>query len=575
MTAAAMERFRGLKGFHSCGENQYQACCPGHDDRKASLSISIGNDSKILLHCHAGCSREQILEPLGLKDRDLFADNGNGHKEQRIVEAYPYQNINGQLSYEVVRLNNPKDFRQRKPDGNGGWIWKASDLKRLPYNLPELTPAGDVFIVEGEKDVESLRKIGLTATCNSGGAGNWTEELNQYFRPEHRITIIPDNDPPGEKHGQKVAENLHGKVASLKILRLEGLPEKGDVSDWLQGRDPEAAAEELCRLADAVPEWKPEEKPSIIHWAAEALQPQPEKEYIVQDLIGVGDIATIIGDAGSKKTWISLDVAVCVGLGKDWLGRHVSRSNVLIIDEESGERRLKMRLGDCMRAHEAGTDLPLAFTSLAGVTLTTDSGKAILNNAIAETQPRLIVMDALQDLTLGLDENSGKELAPAIYTLRQIAETHGCAIWLIHHVNKQGGYRGHSSIKGLVDVMLKCESATDSSHIQFTAEKTRDSLIKPFAATAHFDIGRFWLSDAEPQQRAASLGRPARYVRDFLLQQPSNTASVSQITANPDTCTPASARKAIYDLAAEKMLRRVDDGGQGSEAAYQWIGSEA
>ena len=108
-----------------------------------------------------------------------------------------------------------------------------------------LVKAEYIWIPEGEKDVESLRKIGLTGTCNAGGALKWTEELNQYLRSDQRITILPDSDTPGRDHAKQVAQSLFGKVASVKVLELAGLPEKGDVSDWLQGRDPEAAAEEL------------------------------------------------------------------------------------------------------------------------------------------------------------------------------------------------------------------------------------------------------------------------------------------------------------------------------------------
>lgn len=269
----AMKQLRKLKLFHACGQDRFEACCPGHDDRKQSLSIRIGEDGKILLKCHAGCKLEAILDPIGLKPRDLFPGNGNGNRsEGRIIATYDYCNPQGKLVYQVVRFE-PKDFRQRKPDGNGGWIWKIGDLNRIPYRLPELADADYVFIVEGEKDVENLRKIGLTATCNSGGAGKWTEEMSQYFRRDQHITILPDNDGPGRKHAEQVAQSLYGKVASLKILKLADLPEKGDVSDWLKERDPQSPAEELCRLSEAAEGWKP--KSSSDH-CEEELQQNPK-----------------------------------------------------------------------------------------------------------------------------------------------------------------------------------------------------------------------------------------------------------------------------------------------------------
>jgi hypothetical protein len=261
-TSVAFVRLRQLQGFKASGKNQYEAHCPVHDDRKASLSIKIAGDGRILIHCHANCATETILDKLGLQTRDLFPEgNGNRqhpHTDGRIIATYNYTDADGDLSYQVVRYQ-PKDFRQRRPDGKGGWFWDTKGLKRLPYNLPELVKAEYVWICEGEKDCDNLKKIGLTAICNSGGAGKWTAELNQYFRPNQHITILPDNDKPGSDHSDLVALNLHGKVASLKILKLDGLPEKADVSDWLIERDPEAAAEELCRLSEAEPEWKPAE----------------------------------------------------------------------------------------------------------------------------------------------------------------------------------------------------------------------------------------------------------------------------------------------------------------------------
>ena len=114
-----------------------------------------------------------------------------------------------------------------------------------------------VFVVEGETDVDALFGLGLCATCNDGGAEKWSADHARYFNPQQRVTIIPDNDDPGRKHAEAVARSLYGKVASLKILDLAGLPDKGDVSDWLQGREPVEANEELCRLAEAAAEWKP------------------------------------------------------------------------------------------------------------------------------------------------------------------------------------------------------------------------------------------------------------------------------------------------------------------------------
>jgi putative DNA primase/helicase len=260
----------GLQQGKTAG-NEIRFRCPRHTDNEPSLRVDTGKNCWFCNPCNSGGNAWSLaawcadLSPedkpsvaAWLKERGLL--NGNGHHEaageRRMIATYDYRNAAGELSYQVVRFE-PKDFRQRRPDGNGKWNWSTKGLKRLPYHLPELAEAEYVFVVEGEKDVESLRKIGLTATCNSGGAGKWSAELAQYFRADQRVTTIPDNDGPGRDHAQQVAESLFGKVASLKILELAGLPDKGDVSDWLTGRDPEAAAEELSLLAEGAPEWAP------------------------------------------------------------------------------------------------------------------------------------------------------------------------------------------------------------------------------------------------------------------------------------------------------------------------------
>src|SRR6266536_3193606 len=50
----------------------WTACCPSHDDQTPSLSIALGKDGQVLLHCFAGCTFESIVEALGLQALDLF-----------------------------------------------------------------------------------------------------------------------------------------------------------------------------------------------------------------------------------------------------------------------------------------------------------------------------------------------------------------------------------------------------------------------------------------------------------------------------------------------------------------------
>ncbi len=241
-------------------DGQWEARCPGHEDHRESLSIGTGDGGRVLLICHAGCDVNAILAAMHLTTADLFPE-----KEQRrpkksksqIVAAYDYRDEHGVVLYQAVRFE-PKDFKQRTPDGRGGWIWKLNGVGRVLYRLPEIIGADEssvVFFVEGEKDADCLAGIGLVATTSSGGATNFDKTPADHVRlvlDGRRVVILPDNDIPGRVYAKNVARCLNGAAASVKVLQLPGLPPKGDVSNWLDGG---GTAAELERLASAAPEW--------------------------------------------------------------------------------------------------------------------------------------------------------------------------------------------------------------------------------------------------------------------------------------------------------------------------------
>ncbi|WP_243312352.1 hypothetical protein [Fundidesulfovibrio agrisoli] len=175
---------------------------------------------------------------------------------RRVVASYDYHGADGGLVFQVTRWE-PKNFTQRRPDGRGGWINSVKGIELVPYHLPEVLKADAVFIVEGEKDADALKAVGLVGTCNAQGAGKWRPEYSSHFIGK-RVCILPDNDDPGRKHAQAVAQALHGVAALVKVVELPGLPPKGDVSDWLANG---GTREGLLALAKAASEWEPQTSP--------------------------------------------------------------------------------------------------------------------------------------------------------------------------------------------------------------------------------------------------------------------------------------------------------------------------
>jgi hypothetical protein len=244
-----LERFQGVKKSGDC----WSARCPAHEDQKASLSISE-RDGKILLHCHAGCSFEDVCRAANIEVRDLFRDGSRKTRSasktaKRIVTSYDYVDESGVLQYQVCRLE-PKAFFQRRPDGKGGWIKNLEGVRPVLYCLPEVRSARKVLVVEGEKDVETVRSLGLVGTCNPGGAGKWRREYADTLEGKE-IIIVPDADEPGRQHALRVAASLVSKARSVRLVELNGAK---DLSEWHQRG---GTREQLLDLIGGAPEWTP------------------------------------------------------------------------------------------------------------------------------------------------------------------------------------------------------------------------------------------------------------------------------------------------------------------------------
>jgi hypothetical protein len=184
-----------------------------------------------------------------------------------ITSRRVYEHEHGAPVFRVVRFDGPngKTFLQQHPAASGaccadaaqpckadrddpGWRWgHGRGVPYVLYRLPDLiaSTAEPVFVVEGEKCADALTKLGLIATTNAEGAGKWRAEYAETLRGR-RVLVLPDNDEPGYRHAYTVARALAGVAASVAIVALPGLPEKGDIADCIAAGGTRG---ELLRLA--------------------------------------------------------------------------------------------------------------------------------------------------------------------------------------------------------------------------------------------------------------------------------------------------------------------------------------
>ena len=265
---------------------QHSGLCPAHNDSSPSLSLTLTED-RILINCHSGCSIDQICNCLRIRKSDLFRKcetntgnkitpnkkknanqvNPNGkvrffsskHKKWVTENSrYTYQKVDGSDAFYVIRAE-PKDFRPMTTDGR----LSLEGVGRVPYRLPELLQgikdSKPILFLEGEKDADRVAEMGFVASTFVGGTGKWRDEYLEYFR-DADIVLVPDNDHPGIKGMQDIAEHLHGTTKSMKVLELPGLGERTDkhgkdFSDWadIDGND----QKKLNEFISDAPEWSP------------------------------------------------------------------------------------------------------------------------------------------------------------------------------------------------------------------------------------------------------------------------------------------------------------------------------
>ena len=234
--------------------------CPRHDDRHPSLQINVDKDVWLCGPCGASGSAWQLaaflaecdpsnkqavrawLAQHGLLKRGPRAKNSL-HSQGVKVATYSYTDPDGRLLYEKVRYE-PKGFAIRRPDGNGGWLWGLGGVVPVLYNLPKVVKAREVLYVEGEKDVETARRLGLVATT-SGSVTSWRKEFAEVFRGR-AVSIVADSDEPGRKHAQQVAADLVGAAETVKLLELPGAK---DLTEWVEHGGTREALIELLNAA--------------------------------------------------------------------------------------------------------------------------------------------------------------------------------------------------------------------------------------------------------------------------------------------------------------------------------------
>lgn len=536
---------RRLRSVRRSGDG-FSALCPAHEDTERSLSVTE-RDDKILARCFKGCTIQQICAGAQCTVADLFTKppSSPAPAQRRLVATYDYCAPDGTLLYQNVRYE-PKTFRIRRPDGQGGWLWSLGETRRVVYRLPELAEQRLVYLVEGEKDADRLWSLGLPATTAAAGAESWRPEYASQLAEAgvQEAVLLPDNDEPGIKYMRAAADSL--RAAGLRVLtvRLPDLPPvKGshgeDISDWL---DAGHTLDEFAAVVAAAHEAADSRLP--IPLSRLFASPPPEPKWLVQDLLRERANGWIGAGAKVGKSWAALDLLLACALGKPWLDQFaIARPlTVVLVEEEDDDWRVYQRSVRLCLARGCGPPDTFHVLIRKGYRLDDEVGLAPLVSWFRDWRPDLIVWDVFNRLHLK-DERKPDQIMPVLWRLDQLRNEIGCSNLVAHHSRKPGTagpdmasggqrLRGPSEFWGWAENSLYLTPLKGKGHVIVEPE-SKDAIVDPFKAHLEDlpDDSRRWVYDGVVQARLDQGNENRKRIMELLSQQPH---TVQQLTAATD-----------------------------------------
>jgi len=470
---------RDLGGEVSGG--QVLAPGPNHGgaDRSLAVRLDPGAPEGFVVHSFAGddplACRDHVRSRGGLPEWRP-AERAPSPVERiaakgRVVATYDYLDANGEPWLRVCR-KEPKGFYQQRWTGSA-WVPGRPQGPKLPYRLPEMLAAvhDTVLICEGEKDADALTARGFVATTASEGAGKWSPDLNRWFEGK-TVYVLPDNDKAGEDHAEVVARSLHGVASSVRIVRLPGLPDKGDVSDYIAACGTDGLTD-LCKAAasyvpGATPRANDNARPRGITAAQLQSMTFAPIKYVVEGYLAEG-LTILAGKPKLGKSWLVLDICNAVARGGFTLGDvKCQEGDVLYCALEDNPRRMKSR----MAAVCPLTPWPerLTFWHADDMPRLDEGGEGAIREWIqSQPNPRLIVIDTLSFArpSKKRDEDSYAYDTRSIRPFKDIADEYGIAIVVVHHTRKMGAddalesVSGTNGLTGAADTILVLDRGAD------------------------------------------------------------------------------------------------------------------
>lgn len=457
----------------------WMACCPAHEDRTPSLSVSEGSDGRVLLKCFAGCSPEAIAGAIGLQVKDLFADDtlpprrGMTVGELATLKQLPESFLRelglsdsadhyGRNAVVIPYRDQDGNVAGRKTRTGGRWFWEKG-RPPMPYGLERLAalPEGrSVLLVEGESDCWTAWHHGIDGVLGVPGANAWRPEWAKLLEGRD-VFVWQEPDAGGKAFVAKIGKD----IPELRVIRAPaGVKDLND----LHAQHPDELRERLRELVSSAVPASLANAPavsvrSMADYLADPHALEPPQPVVSRFAWSERSTLLACREKGGKST-LAAAATAAASTGRSFLGVYTPRLRTLYADFEEHPRDLIQRLTD-FNAEPSNVWIMDR--------LTTDDPIGELETATELVKPGLIVIDTLFALvaTFRIESGDGSGWTPVMDRLTRIARDSGAALLILHHGRKEDGkYRDSTAIGAGVDVILEMRDGSDAGERRISAK---------------------------------------------------------------------------------------------------------
>lgn len=462
------------------------AACPFHEENKPSFHVWQSENGNWRWRCF-GCGKSgdyidfrqhsdnvHFHDALRLICSEEHIDLDAGYSASQQADSavtYTYTDAKGNPLYRVKKVPPKQFYFERYVDGQ--WLPKLDGVSRTLYNLPALLNAKEVFLLEGEKDCETLKSLGFVATT-MGSKNSWKHEFAAHLKGKDVCVCL---DVGNEADAERIAKDIESVASSVRILKLPGLDHREqDITDWFEKMAGQAADEKANTLRQVVRSAQIRPKPSvstfvplaetILEFKARSI---PERDIFMEFWLEREGLTVLGGDNKTGKSILAMNVALSLALGKDFLDFKIKQARrVLLVQQEISESAMQNRIDKLFvgLSEDSLQNLIMPRRPDRRWKLTNEKDRKKLGQIVMDNGIDLVIFDPFSTFN-SLRENATEDMSTICDYLADMMKEYKIGIFVIHHYAKpaQVDRQGSQKLRGSIVLADRADAIITSTRL--------------------------------------------------------------------------------------------------------------